>query len=813
MKKWIKITIGIISVIVILIIIGSILLFKFLRATTPTYSGYYRVEGLINPVEIYRDSIGIPYIFADNEEDIAFSIGYLHAQERLFQMDVARRAAEGRLSEVFGSRTLQFDKMFLNMGIKRNVYSNYSKYSDTTRRILTAYSKGVNEYIKSAKGKLSIEFDLLKYEPYEWKPEHSLLLIKMMAWELNISLWADIAYIGIINKFGLEKAKEIIPDYPENAPFIISANSKSYSAVDTKIIETDRDFRKFIGSTGSHIGSNNWVVNGNKSKSGKPIIANDPHLAFQAPGKWYAVVIKNNKWSACGVTVPGVPVVVIGKNNSISWVLTNVMADDADFYCETLDSSKKNYLFNGCWNKVAEYEELIRVKDSANVMIKIKSTHRGPIISENHPFDFLLPGKKNISQAISMMWTANRFSDEFLAYYLINTATNWDEFNNAVSKYSAPGQNFVYADSSGNIGYICGVKLPIRKNNSPTFLNDGSTDQNDWIGYVPFEEMPRLYNPQQNYIASANNKTVKNFKYHISNIWEPASRITRINELLNSKDKHTVEDFMLYQNDIVSKYAEEITPYITAAFKKVVVHNKNLKIALRTFEKWNFRMDEFSKAPAIYHVFLNRFLKNVFYSKLGEKLYNEYVFVANIPYRILLQLLKQPNSDWFDKPETKEKETRDILIRKSLSEALTELENNLGYEIDNWQWGKLHKVTFKHFFGGAYPVIDNMINIGPYSIGGDGTTIFNTEYSFCNAESNPVLNGKNYDNVLGPSMRYIYDFAKPDEFYLVHTTGQSGHIFSNHYKDMTKIWLEGSYIKVHTDDNSIKLLKDKLVLE
>ena len=812
MKKWQKIVIGSFSVFIVVVIAGTILLYNLLHSAVPSYSGSVKTSGIKSSVEIFRDSVGIPYIFASDDEDAAFALGYLHAQERLFQMDIARRAAEGRLSEVFGSRTLQFDKMFLTMGLKRNVYSNYKYYSDSTKKILQAYSNGVNEYIKDSKGKLSVEFDLLKYEPYDWRPEHSLLLIKMMAWELNISLWADIAYLGIKKKLGIDKAKEIIPDYPENGKTIIQSDIKSFADARNDIINTDREFRKFMGITGTHIGSNNWVINGDKSASGKPIIANDPHLAFQAPGKWYAVILKSNNWNACGVTVPGVPVVVIGKNNSISWVLTNVMADDADFYCEKIDSTNNYYFYKGNWQKLQEYEEQIYVKDSALVRIKIKSTHRGPIISNHHPYSFMFPGNTESIRGVSMRWTANEFSDEFLAYYLINKAKNWEEFNSAVTKFSVPGQNFVYADSSGNIGYICGAKLPIRKLNTPTFLNDGTNDVNDWIGYVPYEEMPKLFNPAQNFIATANNKVINNFRYHISNIWEPASRIARINELLNFKSKHSVDDFMLYQHDNVSKYASEITPFILNAFKDVTIHDENLKKALFMLRKWDFRMDEFREVPSIYAVFLNCLLKNIFYDKLGEQLFNEYLFLANIPYRVLLQLLKQPNSSWFDNQATPEKESRDMTIRKSFSQALSELENQYGDNITKWQWGKLHKVTFKHFFSGALPFINNLVNIGPFSIGGDGTTLFNTEYSFCTYPENSLFKQEKFANVLGPSMRFVYDFSKPDEFYLILTTGQSGHIFSSHYSDMTRMWLDGKYFKVCTDENSIRKLKTKLEL-
>lgn len=812
MKKWQSISVGVIVSIIILGAAGAFFLYRILHSSLPAYNGVIKLYSLDDNVEIYRDEYSIPYIFAATDEDAAFALGYVHAQERLFQMDIMRRAAEGRLSEIFGEKTLQYDKMFLTMGIKKSVKDNYNNYSDTTKRLLRAYSNGVNEYLRKNKGKLSLEFDMLKYEPYEWKPEHSLMIIKMLAWEMNISLWTDVAYAHLIQKIGVDKAKEIIPDFFENEATIIPSEIKNFASVESSIIQTDREFRKFLGINGSHIGSNNWVVNGVKSASGKPIIANDPHLTLQAPGKWYAAVLKNDKWNVAGVTIPGVPVIVIGKNDNISWVLTNVMADDADFYNEMLDSLGNKYLFNGNWCALSEYEEKIMVKDYGEVRFKIRSTHRGPIVTDIHPYNFLFQKKIKNSAVFSMKWQANQFSDEFLAMYKMNKAENWNNFLEAVSGFTVPGQNFVYADKEGNIGYICGVKLPARKVNNPTFLNDGTNDKNDWSGYVPFEEMPKLFNPPENFIASANNKTVKDFKYHISNIWEPTSRIDRIKEMLTSKEKHSVEDFMRYQNDFVSKYAASVTPYILNAFRDSKIYDKNLKTVLNLFKDWNYELGAKEQLPAIYEVFLHRLLKNIFYDKLGEELYNEYVFAANIPYRTLLNLLPKNESHWFDLTKTPNIETRDETIRKSLTEALNELEKYFGYEIKNWQWGNLHNIIFKHLFSGTFTFLDEYTDIGPFAIGGDGTTVFNTEYSFCINGSEPELSTKRFDNVLGPSMRFIYDFGSPDEFYLALTTGESGYIFSPHYKDMTPLWYEGKYIKVHTDEYSIRKLNKKLLL-
>jgi penicillin amidase len=816
MGKWKKIIIGVSASLFILIVVIVLLSYLMLRKSLPEYDGTKSFAGLKSEVKILRDSHAVPMIIAENEEDAAFALGYVHAQERLFQMDVARRAGEGRLSEVFGSKTIAYDKMFRTIGIFKNVKENYSRLNPLSKKILDAYSKGVNKYIEEAKGKFPIEFDVLDYDPYPWKPEHSLVIAKLMGWELNISWWTDIAFASLVQKLGAEKAKELLPDFPQNAPTIIPKDLKSFASIPTDFINVDRDFRRFTGFVGTHIGSNNWVVNGNKSVSGKPIIANDPHLSFTAPGKWFFAIIKSKEWNAEGFTLPGMPAVVIGKNQNISWVMTNVMADDADFYIEKFDSSGNNYLLNNQWKQLSVQQDSFAVKNSGNYKFKIVRTHRGPVISNVHPYGVLYPEVKN-SADISMRWTGLEFSDELFAALSINKAKNWNEFREALRYFTVPGQNFVYADAQGNIGYVCAARLPMRRSSSPTLVYDGTADQNDWVGFVPYDEMPKLFNPPQNFIASANNKTVENFGYHISNIWEPSSRIERITQLLNSKEKHSVKDFENYQNDFVSPYASQITRYILSAFNSVKINDSNLKLALELFENWDFKLDADSQVPTIYTEFLNQLLINTLEDELGGGLFSEYVFVANVPYRIIPKFFEN-NSSFFDDVRTSQTETRDDIIRKSLVDALNILENKMGRDIKNWQWKEVHKVIFKHMFSGAAGVLDKLINIGPFEIGGDGTTIFNTEYSFDRliAKDSDLKNSsrsERYENILGPSMRFIFDFANPDSIEFVLPTGQSGNVMSDHYSDMTKMWLKGKYIKLPVSEDKFESsAKHKMVL-
>lgn len=812
MPNWLKITIAVSVSLIIIITVAGLVFYNMLTASLPAYNGTFKVNGVSANVEVYRDSMAIPYIIAQTEEDAAFALGYLHAQERMFQMDLIRRAGAGRLSEVFGSNTLMFDKMFRTVGIKRTADKMLANLKPEVLKFLESYSSGVNQYLKDAKGNYPVEFDVLKYDPFEWEPVHSLIIVRMMAWELNLSWWTDLIYIHLIQKLGEEKILQILPDWDENAPYIIPAEVKNFPKISTALINIDKDFRNFMGISGTHIGSNNWVVGDSISASGKPIIANDPHLAFSAPGKWYAAVIRSDKWNAEGVTIPGIPGVVIGKNKNISWTLTNIMIDDADFYAEQIDSSEKKYLLNNNWYDLSVIEEDIKVRDSLDVRIKVRSTHRGPLVSDIHPYSFIFPYEKNIP-ALSMRWTGNDATDEMYSFYLINRAVNWSEFETAVSLFSVPGQNFVYTDDRDNICYIFGGKLPKREPPSPSLIYDGTTDKYDWKGFVSPSEIPVIINPPNDFIATANNKVIKNFKYHISNLWEPSSRIERIDYLLGKKKNHSVDDFKNYQSDFISPYAEKITGYILKAFENIDVTDNNLNLCLEIFREWDYEMNEFSQVPAVYSVFFKHLLRNTYEDEMGEELFNEFIFVASILYRSILKLLSDPNHTWFNNVKTERTETRNEIIRKSLVDAIGELENNFGNDVKNWQWGKLHKVKFKHFFSGVNSLLDKYINIGPFPIGGDGTTIFNTEYPLRkNIEQFPQFNHEPFENIVGPSMRYIFDFSAPDEFHLILTTGQSGNVMSNHYKDMTEMWLRGKYLTIKTDEESIKSNKQKLVL-
>ena len=785
MKTRLKIFLGICGSFLLIGLVSILILRYLVTKSFPPVDGELKVPGLIQPVTVERDEYGVPHLFAESEHDLFFAQGYVHAQDRLWQMDVSRRAGEGRLSEIFGSTTLKFDKLFRTVGMEQIAERIARNLHPESRELLQAYSDGVNAFISSHKGKYPIEFDMLNYEPEPWTPVHSILVARLMAWELNISWYVDLVLGELYKDFGEEKAKEIFPTYPENAPVIVPKGMKPGMLPGNLLglVDVDREFRAFYGMSGTHIGSNAWAVAPEKSLSGKAMLANDPHLGFSAPSKWYEIHLDGGGFNVAGVSIPGTPLVVIGRTMHVAWGMTSTMADDADFYLEMTNSAGE-YLFKDAWHPMSVSVDTIAVKDSASVILTVKSTQHGPVVNDVNPV-----GSITSEVLVSMRWTGQDVSDEFYALYRICGAKDWSEFRAGVKEFTVPGQNFVYADDAGNIGYAAGVRLPIRSAQNPTLPMPGWTGEYEWNGFVPFEKLPSLYNPPQHFIATANNKlTDASFPYHISNLWEPPSRIERLTEMLSKKEKLTVEEFQSIQLDYYSYFAKEMTPYILHAYDSVAAKSPEIQTALNYFGNWHFQLSRDDVPTTLFHVYFTHLLKNVFGNKMEESLFRKYIFVANIPYRTIPALFRNPDSPWFDDPATPRVERRDDVIRKSLEEAIAELKSTLGGEMKTWQWGLLHTLTFRHPFG-SQPPLGSVFNIGPFPVGGSGTTLNNGEYFLADP----------YQTTLGPSMREIVDFARPEASRFVIPTGESGQPLNEHYSDQTELWLNGEYVLIPID--------------
>ncbi len=773
---------GAAAVLVVLLAAGALFFRYQIRKSFPVTSGSLRVSGLQHTVTVIRDGYGVPSIEAQNEHDLMVATGFVHAQDRLWQMDLERRAGEGRLSELFGAATLPFDKMFRIVGIRRSAEAIAGAIDAASLERLQWYADGVNAFIAGAHGRLPAEFDLLNYQPEPWTPLHSIVIGRLMAWELNLSWWTDVTYGMIAERVGLMAALEIMPGFPaEVPPTVPAADWRSYASLGRDYMHAARDFGAAFASASISGGSNAWVIAPSRSATGAVLLANDTHLRLESPSRWYEMQMLAPGINVRGMSLAGVPAVVAGRNARIAWGITNVMADDADFYAEWLDSlSGTTYLYDGHWRPVRTINEEISVRGDTVRPLTIRLTHHGPLIS-----DVVTPAHHaRPAYAVSMRWTGNEIDDQFGAFLRIDRAQNWKEFVAGVREFAVPGQNFVYGDSGGTIGYWCGAKIPIRSGRSSLLPLPGWDPAVEWRGFVPFAKLPHRLNPPEGFIATANNKIVDNtYPYHISDLLEPASRIQRLNAVLGRKeDVFSMQDFEWLQNDTYSYYARELVPYIMHACGDSAAAFPGGERVYEYFRNWNFQFSRDDLATTIFQVFLIRLFHNTFGDEMGEDLLHDWMTLSNIPLRVMAQLVREGTSSWFDDIASPGTETRDDIIRKSLREAVGELDRRLGSDNRMWRWGDLHTVELRHPFGRRKP-LDRIFNIGPFPAGGGPTALMSCEYSL----------NEPFGVTVGPSFRQIFDLAGDGAIRSVLTSGQSGQAFHRHYDDQTRLWLNGGY--------------------
>jgi len=733
-------------------------------------------------VDIARDEFGVPRIRANNEHDLMFAMGFVHAQDRLWQMDLGRRAGEGRLSELFGATTVPFDRMFRIVGIRRISEAIEKSLKPDSKNRLQWYADGINDFIRTHKGAYPVEFDMLGYEPDRWTPLQTIIIGRMMAWQLNLSWWTDLTMGAIAERVGLERALDVFPTYPASVPTIVPQTEWSHLRMPgIGYLKAAQAYLAFTGSRSMIGGSNAWVVAPSRSTSRGVILANDTHLYLDLPARWYEVHMQAPGYNVRGMSIAGAPVVVLGRNDRIAWGVTNVMADDADFYVERIDSADTTkYLYDNAWHPITYLQEEIAVRGDSAQQVIIRLTHHGPIVT-----DITTPLQHGRSPYVaSMRWTGAEIDDQFDALNTIDRAGNWKEFINGVREFAAPGQNFVYGDVDGNIGYWCGVRLPIRSRQQGLLPLPGWDPASDWKGYVPFEELPHLFNPTEGFIATANNKIVDgSYPYLISDLWESPSRFVRLREILSKENEaFSVEDFERLQNDQYSVHASEIVPYIMAAFKDSTAGLPEGALALEYLRNWHFLYTKEDIATAIYQMFFVKLLANIFQDEMGPELYHDFLMLTNVPIRVTTRLLEEGTSPWFDDVKTPEVESRDDIIRKSFRQAIVALGERLGSDTKAWRWGSLHTVTLKHPFGVQRP-LDLVFNLGPYEVGGGTTSLMSGEYDF----------NEPFDVTVGASFRMISDLANPSEMRSVLPSGQSGQVYHSHYADQTNLWLNGGY--------------------
>jgi len=774
--KWV---LSILLGLIILIFLGG---YGYLRSTLPDYNGEMTISGLKAKVEIIRDSYGMPHIYAQTDEDAYFALGYCMAQDRLFQMDMVRRAARGRLAEILGQDLVPVDRFFRTITAGKSVEDIAAAYPIEARAASKAYTQGVNYFIEHHKGPLPIEFTILGYEPEPWQVSDGSAVHYYMAWDLNTAFSIEMLYAAVIDRVGEKMAQDIFPDYAQGYPTIIPEGIASLD-----FLKSLNFAREVLGTEGGGA-SNSWVISGKNAANGAPILANDPHLGHGAPGIWYEAHLTAPSMNVSGSILPGIPFVVIGANEYVAWGWTNVMADDADFYIEKINPTNPNqYEFMGRWEDMTVKEEIIKVKGAEDVKFKVKLTRHGPIIDDVNNL------KESKGTSLSMRWTAYEMLQANPFIYL-NTARSIDDIEKAVEHFKCPGQNWVYADNKGNIGYWAAVGIPIRDGFSGAVPVPGWDGKHEWKGYVPTAEQPHMRNPSRGWIATANNKHVgDDYPYPISHYYVMPDRFVRIQEMITAKKKFDVNDFESMQDDFYMVLAKEWVPMMLKSLFDEKLSEKEKK-ALSTLKDWDFVASAEGIAPTVFHATINEMVKNTFKKRLGDELYGPYIENSFVVFNAMRNLMVQGQSSWFDDPDTPEIEGIDEIVVKSFKEAVIYLDGQMGDNVDAWQWGKLHTLTIYHPFGKSSSLMGYFMNIGPFPMGGSFATVNPQPYRL----SNP------WEGYHGASLRYIIDFSNMKNSLRVIPAGISGNFMSPHYDDQTEMWRTGKYRPFVLDRKSVE---------
>jgi penicillin G amidase len=776
---------------------------QLLHHPKPRYKGSLRMKELSAPVEILRDKWGVPHIYARNTPDLIFAQGFIHAQERLWQMEFNRRLVAGRLSEILGPVSIPLDRWMRTLTMRRVAESEVDLLDGESRLLAGRYTQGVNACIQSEP--LPLEFQLLKFKPEPWMPADLLSWAKMMCWYLSVNWEAEILRARLIERLGAEMAASLEPVLPPEWSRVVPPGI-DYSCIDSSVLDRVAQSRQFTGpGSRQGIGSNNWVLSGSRTTTGMPILANDMHLGMGAPAIWFENHLISDNLHVTGVSFPGLPLVIAGHNEQLAWGFTNGFPDVQDLYMEHLRQTPEGqteYEFRGEWLKADVKREEIKVKGTDPVVENVIVTHHGPIINS------LIEGE-GIESALSLRWNALDKTNTFHTLLDMNRASSCDTFREALRGWLHPTQNVVYADRQGNIGYSFPGNIPIRAKGNGAVPAPGWTGEYEWTGYIPYEQLPHLFNPKPGYIASANNRVVnEDYPHWVSPDYCTSSRARRIVELIEEKGVLDVEDIKAMHMDQVSILARETMRFIG----EIESDDPELASIFRSFQSWDGTLSPASPQGTIYEVFTRYLIVKITTPKLGDLAPR---FVGKGPTPILaegsifgehsmewlLVTLSDPNSPWWDPGDGR---GRAELIHEAMRETIVHLKKNHGPNIADWTWGKAHSLTFGHTLGRVKP-LNRIFNRGPFPIGGDGNTIW--------ASGSNVINPNDH-RMIGPPFRFIADLSDWNRSLGILVPGQSGHPASEHYDDNIEGFFKGEYHPMLFDREQVTLhAKSKLKME
>ncbi|MFB9845355.1 penicillin acylase family protein [Mucilaginibacter ginsenosidivorans] len=729
-----------------------------------------QLDGLTGKVVIHYDEHRIPHIFAENDHDLYYAQGYITAHDRLWEMDIQTRSASGRLSEVVGVKALEVDRYHRRIGMTygaENTLRGMMK-NPVSKMMIGAYSDGVNSFIHHlSKKDYPLEFKLLDYAPEEWKPIDCAYLLKLMS-ETLAGGSDDFAMTNDLKVFGAKDVNDLFPDYPFHEDPIIPAGTKW----DFKALPLPKPSADFIAQMTGRIkpkeripgiGSNNWAIAGSKSANGYPILANDPHLNLTFPSIWYQVQLSSPTVNVYGVSLPGAPCVVVGYNQNISWGVTNVGADVLDWYqVKFRDNTKNEYWYNNKWKKTSKHVEVINVRGQKPLYDTVIYTHHGPVVY-NSTSQKPEGDHENVPVGDALRWIAHDESDEFMTFYLLNRGKNYDDYRKALTFYTAPAQNFIFADKEKDIAITPNGKFPLKFREQGKYILDGSDPANDWQGWIPYDQNPTVKNPARGFVSSANqSSTDQTYPYYINWDFELYDRAKRINDLLSGMKNATADSMRLMQMDDYSMRAHDVLPemleYIDAS-----KFNKDQKWALELVRDWDKRFSANSEGASIFNAWWLSF-----YDMVWDE-FDRKDILLNYPSfdRTEKLLLTEPGSKWFDVLNTPGKETCTGIVNRSFTVSVSQLIKTHGKPGKNWEWGNVKDTHINH--------LANLpgFGTGHFSVGGNGSVI-------------NALKGGN-----GPSWRMVVQLGPEVKGYGVFPGGESGNPGSFYYDDMFETWRDG----------------------
>ena len=721
-------------------------------------------------VEIVRDEWGIPHILAGSDDDLFFGYGYAMAQDRLWQLDFFRRRAMGRLAEVLGPDGLERDIAARTVGLNRIAARQIGSMPVTTVRRLEAFSRGINAVMEQHRDRLPIEFDLLGYQPEPWEPLHSVAVWTEFSWYLT----------GRLPVIALpELAKRVLGDGPLYQVYLTGeADDESIVPKGSYPLLASGEERvgASVGDPDEGLGSNNWLVSGERSATGAPLLASDPHIAFGSVSCWYEVHLSGGQFNAVGAGYVGVPGVIFGRNERVAWGVTNNICSQRDLYYEKTDPRHPDsFLYDSQWEPARTLTEEIAVKGGETVGKEVRFSRNGPIVNE------LLPEVARDERPVSLRWLGSMESDEISYLLAANVAESCAEFREALREWRVPTWSFGFADVDGHTGYHCMGRIPIRKQWDRGY-RDGWDPEHQWNGMIPFDGMPALVDPRQGWIRSANNRTApEDFPYPLSGTWSSGYRAKRIRTMLEEQKQMTRQDFARMQTDVLSLRAIEGVPHLLQILSGA--SDARIRTAASALESWDCRMEPDRVAASIFEVFFERWAVTVASQRFPEEAVPA---ISQAISGLAVELLSHDRHGWF------EHSSREDAAIDALSQALDELASHLGPDASEWTWGKLHTVKLDHYLSERGD-LSQLLGRGGQPVGGNGITVSNTGHD------------PNYLAALGANYRLIADLSEsPPGLWAVDAAGQSGHPGSPHYCDQLPEWLAGRHHYLPLDTERVR---------